>query len=186
MKKFLFFIGGLILFISANQVNAQTKDTLLKANIEITKKDTANAVTQPAAVQMSITNDQEESDALKFFAIFCIFVAPVLMVVAIIAISSYNKRKREAAKVKLMEKALESGKDISVDFFSEKSNPKKLMNQGVIWISVGIGTFLFIYFSIDRELSAMACIPFFIGAGQLIAYFLNKREDKSRNNEIEQ
>ena len=197
MKKLILILSCMMLFMAySNPVNAAVNDTIVKVHTELSENDSAK---KPVSVESSDSNgfsldhgnitimgDRHRNDFIPAFAIFCVFIVPALMVVAIVAISQSSKQKREKAKFELMEKAMASGRDIPLDFFKEVVPRKNYLQQGIMAIAIGIGLFLFLFLAVDREISTVACIPFFLGIGKIIIHFLNNREEKSQNHEIEQ
>ena len=125
-----------------------------------------------------------EEDFESILAIIGVFFVLPLMVIVLVCISYYNKRKREKAKYDLMEKVIASGKDIPIDFFTKTNQPKDYMQRGIIYAAASIGIFLFLFFVADKELSTIACIPFFIGLGQIIIHLMNQKEKKAGIDEI--
>jgi len=197
MKKLILILSCMMLFMAYNNsVNATVNDTIVKTRIELSKNDSAK---KTVSVENSgpdnfkfdyrdfnLAGGERDTNFIATFAIFCVFIVPALMVIAIVAITQSGKRKREKAKYELMEKALTSGRDIPIDFFKEAMPRKNYLQQGISLTAISFGLFLFLFFAVDEEVSTIACIPFFIGAGKIIIHFLNNREEKSQSHEIEQ
>lgn len=107
-------------------------------------------------------------------------IVPFLSAVLILLIVFGYKAYREKSRNELIAKAIEHGKEISPDLFSgplkneKKSDP---LTSALACIGVGIGMFVALYFFFDGiKFAAFGCIPLFIGIGQLVAYFVNKRK----------
>ncbi len=196
MKKLTLILACLLLsFVLANEAFcSQGNDSIIRAEIEIKSKNVSKEDSVKLQISKDILNNEkfmdftkeDKDDFISIFAIFCVFVVPALMVIIIVGIIHYNKRKREKAKYELLEKAIASGKDIPIDFFKEIEYRKNYLQQGITNIAIAIGLFLFMYFAIDKSLSTVACIPFFIGVGKIIAHFMSNNEKNSQNHEIEQ
>ena len=109
--------------------------------------------------------------------------APFLTAVLILLIIFLSKFFRERSRNQLLAKAIEHGKDLSPELFvdhskqSKKSDP---LTSALVSIGVGVGLFISLYFFFGNiKFAAFGCIPFFIGVGQLVAYFVNKGKMQS-------
>lgn len=104
---------------------------------------------------------------------------PFLTAIAIILIIYLAKINRERSRNLLIEKAIENGKEISPEFFKSTESAKKPsdpLTSAMVSIGAGIGLFGAFYFFFDGfKFAAFGLIPLFIGLGQLVAYFINKK-----------
>lgn len=106
-------------------------------------------------------------------------IAPFLTALLIILIIFVSKVLRDRSKNEVITKALENGVELSPDIF--KNAPAKKtedpLTSALVTIGVGIGLFIALYLFFDQQLkfAAFGFIPLFIGLGQLIGYFVNKR-----------
>ncbi len=110
-------------------------------------------------------------------------ILPFLTAITIILIVFISKYLRDRSRNQVIMKALEAGKELSPDFFknAELSNEKKSdpLTTALVSIGIGIGLFAALYFFFGGfKFAAFGLIPFFIGVGQLIAFFVNKNKNQ--------
>lgn len=106
---------------------------------------------------------------------------PFITGITIILIIFLLKYLIDRSRNQVIMKAIEAGKDISPDFFkpSEGVKLKKQdpLSSALVSIGVGFGLFAALYFFFGGiKFAAFGLIPFFIGIGQLVAYFVNKNK----------
>lgn len=106
-------------------------------------------------------------------------LVPFTTAVLIIAIIYLAKYFKEKSRNELIAKAIEHGKDISPDLFKSNEKPRKPsdpLTSALVSIGIGIGLFGAFYFFFDGlKFAAFGLIPLSIGLGQLVAYFVNKK-----------
>lgn len=114
-----------------------------------------------------------------------IFFLPIIMVILIVWFKSDENRKRNRLQAELYAKALEKGQEIPADIFAPPPKQVNYLNRGIICIAAGLGISLFLWLAtndFDRMRAAsLGIIPFFIGIGYLVIYFLNKKNGKTEN-----
>ena len=121
-------------------------------------------------------------------------LAPFVMIVLIIWISSNEKRKRYQVQAELYAKALEKGQPIPNDLFAEPKKKSNPLNTGIICISAGIGLWLFFWMvssftaQLDKTASAVfisfaavSIIPILIGVAFVIIHFIEKKKATAEN-----
>jgi len=171
-----------------NHANADVGDAIANVVPVTAQSDTVGVDAQKTKFELKFGSDSIDTGfnnaVIAIFAIIGIFFVPPLMIIALVVIIYYYKRKREKAKYDLMEKAIASGKDIPIDFFATMTQPKDYMQRGIIYVAASVGIFLFLFFVVDKEFSTVACIPFFIGLGQIIIHLMNQKEKKAGIDEI--
>lgn len=111
-------------------------------------------------------------------------ILPFVTAITIILIVFISKYLRDRSRNQVIMKALETGKELSPDFFknAELSGEKKSdpLTGALVSIGVGVGLFTALYFFFGGfKFAAFGLIPFFIGVGQLVAYFVNKNKTHS-------
>ncbi len=110
-------------------------------------------------------------------------IVPFLTAVLIILIVFLSKIYRERSRNELITKAIEHGKDLSPDLFSREEKPSKKsdpLTSALVSIGLGVGLCLALYFFFDGiKFAAFGFIPLFIGIGQLVAYFVNKKNTQN-------
>jgi purine-cytosine permease-like protein len=121
----------------------------------------------------------------SILSILGIFFLPIIMVIIIVYFRSREQRAKHKLQAELYAKALELGKDVPADLFAQEKHKKNPLHTGIILISVGIGITLFIGLAEVDNLdvatgfsqgAALGVIPFFIGLGYLLIYFLDKKQ----------
>ena len=126
---------------------------------------------------------------VDIFAIIIPFLTAVLILLIIFA----SKYFRDKSKNEVIMKAIENGVELSPDIFKtepvEKKSKKQVtdpLTSSLVTIGAGIGIFIALYFFFNElRFAAFGVIPLFVGLGQLIGYFVNKkhkRDNKEQNN----
>ena len=124
-------------------------------------------------------------DIEGILALVGIFFLPIIMVIFISFFRSREQRAKHKLQAELYAKALELGRDVPADLFTQEKRKKNPLNTGIILISVGVGVALF-FGLVEVENSniteafslgaAFGVIPFFIGLAHLLIYFLSKKQ----------
>jgi hypothetical protein len=111
-----------------------------------------------------------------------VFAAPVLIVWFAISF----QWKREEAKLRLVEKALELGKEIDPALLVRQIPVRQRrfrsvwpLMAGVILISLGLAVFVSVLLLAELEWASLSSLLLFPGIGVVIVYLLN------RNNKVE-
>ena len=125
----------------------------------------------------------KEEMVVAIFAIFSIFLGPVLLVGLILYFIYGNRRQR----YKLVEKAIESGQPLPKDLIPEDVQSDDLTKRkGIKNVFLGLGLFAFFRIIGLNGLGAIGVLLLFYGVGQLaIAYFARKDGQKRTNEEAE-
>lgn len=114
---------------------------------------------------------------------FLSVLLPFVTAIAILLIIFITKHYRDKERNKVIIKAIEAGKDIDPEMFKQPVNPKKAdpLTSALSAIGAGAGIFAAFYFFFGgMRFAAFGLIPFFIGIGQLVAYFVNKNKDNTQ------
>ena len=124
----------------------------------------------------------EGYDVIGVISIITVFSACI----AFIFIIAFYTYKTQQAKFKLLEKSVETGQPLPSQFF--KSQNKNALSKGILLTMAGIGLFIALYFgsSFKPQSAFWGFIPFLLGIGYLIIYFIerkNKENQDSVNNE---
>ena len=104
-------------------------------------------------------------------------ILPFVTAVINLLIIFVTKVMRDRSRNQVIMKAIEAGKEISPDMFTTPETEKKSdpLTSALVSIGVGVGMFgAFYFFFGGLKFAAFGLIPFFIGVGQLVAYFVNK------------
>ncbi len=124
-------------------------------------------------------------DIEGILAIVGIFFLPIIMVTCILYFRSREQRLKHKLQAELYAKALELGREVPAELFTQPKRTKNPLNTGIILISVGLGVTLFIGFAkmSDSGLSeafgrgaALGVIPFLVGVAYLLIYFIGKKQ----------
>ncbi|OJV22210.1 MAG: hypothetical protein BGO30_10875 [Bacteroidetes bacterium 41-46] len=105
---------------------------------------------------------------------------PFLTAVLILAIIFTSKILRDRSKNRLIEKAIEHGRELSPDLFKGNERPKlpkDPLTSSLVTIGAGIAIFIALYLFFDNQLkfAAFGLIPLFVGLGQLAGYLINRK-----------
>ncbi|GAB1375049.1 MAG: DUF6249 domain-containing protein [Bacteroidales bacterium] len=108
---------------------------------------------------------------------------PFLTAIIILAIVFTTKIMRDRSRNRLIEKAIEHGKELSPELFrgtEKEKQPKDPLTSSLVTIGAGIAIFiaLFLFFDNQLKFAAFGLIPLFVGLGQLTAYLINKKNGK--------
>ncbi|MEH6551332.1 MAG: DUF6249 domain-containing protein [Pseudomonadales bacterium] len=118
-------------------------------------------------------------DALiPILGIIFVFGAPVLLV-GIVMLVSFRKTRLQHDTIN---KFIESGQEIPADLFASlqtKATPKSNLHKGLMLCGAGAGICLAGFIWGNINISAIAMIPFFIGAAQLLIWKLEKNTETS-------
>ena len=126
---------------------------------------------------------------LAGIAMIVLVAFAIALIVFFLILLAYRTKK---AKYEVLKTAIENGRELPPDFFNEPQKEQKkgsALRKGVIWAMAGIGLFIALLFSTDilpdgmSGIAYSALIPFFIGIGYLIIYFIEKAEGKKQKEE---
>ncbi|MDP4271022.1 MAG: DUF6249 domain-containing protein [Bacteroidota bacterium] len=118
-------------------------------------------------------------DVVALFSVVSPFLTGFLIVLIILIFNHRNKK----AKYRLMEKAIEAGREIPQSFFEEKKPKKTPLQSAFALIGTGIGLFLMLWFVADHDVAFVGAIPLLIGLGKLLAYKMEEKSSKSEEND---
>ena len=121
-------------------------------------------------------------DVVGFFAVVSPFLTGFLIVLIVLIFNHRNKK----AKYRLMEKAIEAGREIPQSFFEEKKTKKTPLQSAFTLIGTGIGLFLTLWFVADpavHNVAFVGAIPLLIGLGKLLAYKMEEKSSKPEEND---
>lgn len=157
--------------VTATQADSVAKDTskIVGMNsgdlleLELAKLELQKAQFEPASVAIVVP-----------VALFCISALIVFLVL-------FFRYKAKQDKMRVLEKAIEAGKDLPESFFEEKKNrvltPTQRMFQGIAQICLGVGLVIALYGMLEEV--AFACsIPAFIGIGNVIIATLEMKKER--------
>jgi amino acid transporter len=111
---------------------------------------------------------------------FTAMLMPYITAVIILLIIFITKLYRDRSRNQVLMKSLETGKELPQDIFKDPESNKKNdpMTSALILIGTGIGLFVALYFFFGGlKFASFGFIPFCIGLGQLVAYFVTKNKN---------
>mgnify|MGYP000816731923 CR=1 FL=1 len=137
------------------------------------------------SVQVNV-DDTQTIDSDNLVALVCgslailgAFAVPIFIVYFIGLFIFKSKRDKN----NIIRLAIESGRELPKEFFAKEA-PKFRLQSAIQYIAWSVGLFVF-FIVVGADAVAYLClIPFIIGIGKLIAYFLyeHKKSDKTNEN----
>ena len=116
-----------------------------------------------------------------FYAILAIMAVsftlglPVIVIVIILYYKHRKRRQRDA----VIEKFINSGKDIPVELLASwELNPDESdsrLHQGIKLIAVSLGLYIFLYFFVGADVALIAAIPLFLGIARFIIWKISQK-----------
>lgn len=176
MKKLVFLLASTLMLVC---VNAQAAiDSLKVDSAAVVAKVTDHNVVRMADNAFSMGNSGHW-DIVGFAAVIAPFLAGFLIVLVVLIFNHRNKK----AKYRLMEKAIEAGREIPQSFFEEAKSKKTPLQSAFTLIGAGIGLFLMLWFMADHNVAFVGAIPLLIGLGKLLAYKMEEKSSKPEEND---
>ncbi len=201
MKRVLWMvIVAIVTWMSMTTVAQEVADTVVAVAEQV---DTATGMSQSEEFQLSMRElDLEEmrlarrdfrQDFLPMVAILFSLLSPALIVFLFL----FYKNKKEQSRYRVMEKAIESGRELPEGFFDEPNKKEatpsksKMLHQGVVFTAVGAGLLLWglVTSMVGSTTDIMKGVGFIfalVGIGKLIVYRLEARKGDTTENSDEQ
>lgn len=121
--------------------------------------------------------DEIASNIIPLTAIVSVLVVPFVVVLAIlIAILIYNYRKSQM-RARIIEKSLESGRDLPDGFWSPKKKRKPFKDE-ITYLGVGLGCLFVGCVSDEFMFTGVAIIFLVMSLGGFLVYALQRLEKK--------
>ena len=195
MKKIIFLLAACFMLGTSaplSHVVAQnstttvlTTDTCMQASDSVMVSELEKAEAEIARLQKTVSRLQQESNTSEdtiedIIAIIMIFGLPI----AIVFFYLFFRWKNQRAKYRLINKMLESGQENVVELYNlvineEKQKKRNPLQHGIRLMFTGLGLFIFlIMLTGNEEISSVGLLVLFIGAGEAVAGYLKKREEK--------
>lgn len=181
--------------VTATEATAPLESNVPAAQQEAVVADTLNGMTPSEAFQIRIKELEVERDIAFFqddsidslIPLFAI-VLPFLIAFLIVFFYIYYRNKKVQSRYRVMEKAIESGRELPEGFFDEPESkrPSKFstLDQALVCMAVGIGAFIWCIggaYELDEGFGALlvglAAIFTLIGIGKLILYRVESRKE---------
>jgi hypothetical protein len=122
---------------------------------------------------MRLSNEGKNDMPFSGLGLVLICLAPFIMVILIVYFSSKESAKKDQRRYDISMKALELGQPLPDSFFDEPKKRSSRLQNGLVWLGVGLAIVLVGVFTHNRDLY-FGLIPAFAGLGILIAYFVEK------------
>ena len=116
-----------------------------------------------------------------FYAILAIMAVSFTsgLPVIVIAIILYYKHRKRRQRDAVIEKFINSGKDIPAELLASwELNPDESdsrLHQGIKLIAVSLGLYIFLYFFVGADVALIAAIPLFLGIARLIIWKISQK-----------
>ena len=130
---------------------------------------------------------------VQVLAIIGIFFLPIIMVILIVWFKNIENRQRNQLQAELCAKAIEKGQTLPDNLFIQPKKNGNPLNTGIICIAIGLGISLSLWLSTNvinnnfdnlsqlKFIATIGIIPFFIGIGYLIIYYIGKKQSENKN-----
>ena len=198
MKQFLIFLGvifSLTCYLPAYASMTKDSGREINSNEPDDKKTKASSSFQLGPITIQKDSDIKEPDNVFSFnnpndlagefignafgwagnmvesviwisILFYLFILVAFLIIIILFFKNRNQREKRRQEILL--KFIEKGETIPEYLIREEDGNKKMLNNGILWVAVGIGLlFLFPY---------VAPIPLFVGIAYFIIYFINRHD----------
>jgi hypothetical protein len=136
----------------------------LKSGGEVVRVDTSESLAEVLAPVM---------------AILLLFGGPIM----IVAIVSFNNRRKREMVHGTIDKIIEQGRDVPVellDALDKGKNGKSTLARGTVNVALGIGIGAALYSLSGPSVATLGLIPFCIGAAQLLVWVVEGKESRDR------
>ena len=181
--------------VTAAEATAPLESNVPAAQQEAVVADTLNGMTPSEAFQIRMKelaverdNEPDAEDIIDSLIPLFAIVSPFLIAFLIVFFYIYYRNKKVQSRYRVMEKAIESGRELPEGFFDEPESkrPSKFstLNQGLVCTAVGIGSFIWCIggaYELDEGFGALlvglAAIFTLIGIGKLILYRVESRKE---------
>lgn len=188
MKKIFFLIG---IISSLMLCNAQEQQVTANDSLAIDTISQPSNESQTMEEPIDFIESQSKSENLGTILGISLGALALILCGFIVYISIHFYYKRKMGKYKLIEKAIEEGRELPADFFTKVQKDNfNILEEGIICLSVGIGLLLCaIIFAPKHFLMAAGIIISLLGAGMIIIAIIrkkNKETAKSAENKTDE
>ena len=99
--------------------------------------------------------------------------------IIVIAIILYYKHRKRRQRDALIEKFINSGKDVPAELLASwelhLDEPNKILHQGIKLVAISLGLYLFLHFFIGADIALIATVPLFLGIARLIIWKISQK-----------
>jgi hypothetical protein len=106
-------------------------------------------------------------------AVGLLFGTPLLMLLALLRFSSRRQQRQHEVILKLADKGL----PVPEELFNAHLEPGRDLRLGIITLSAAVGVTAFLYLVGAEEGAGLGLIPFSIGVGYLIVWYIERRQN---------
>ena len=116
-----------------------------------------------------------------FYAILAIMAVTFTLglPVIVIAIILYYKHRKRRQRDAVIEKFINSGKDIPAELLASwelhPDESDSRLHQGIKLIAVSLGLYIFLHFFVGTDVAVIATIPLFLGIARLIIWKISQK-----------
>ena len=184
MKKIiLIFIVAFVSALTGVTCAAENIPVMPDSSVVQEKADlTLLQMKQKHELELENLNSKKMQTALiPVVAIVFVFGVPAIVLLLIVLLTLRYRLKIQKDRCSVIEKAIESGRELPDSFFEEPSSKKPLyikkrLSTAFTLIALGVGILFFGLIAENKYIWAFSAIPILIGLGQLFVY---KIEEKS-------
>lgn len=198
MKKIGILLLTTLLWAGVNAQTTVENETIPANETQVTEEGIAESVSNKKKVDEYVTNAIDKALDVRvknlddgmpttgFIGTILILVIalPIIIVfgaiVLIVYFNSKARKERDRLKNEVYLKALETGQPLPEKFFEEPEKAKKSALSGaLVMLGLGLGFLLFAIIT-KHHVMYFAAIVGFIGLGQLIAYLIEQKKGKEK------
>ena len=99
--------------------------------------------------------------------------------IIVIAIILYYKHRKRRQRDALIEKFINSGKDVPAELLASwelhLDEPNKILHQGIKLVAISLGLYLFLHVFIGADIALIATVPLFLGIARLIIWKISQK-----------
>lgn len=185
MKKIILIFIVVIISALSKGVCATENNTALSDSGEIQQKTELELLKMKQSHELeraNFDNQKIQTTLIPIVGIVFVFGVPAITLIIIILLSSRYKLKTQKARYLVIEKAIESGRELPDRFFEEleskkPASGKKRLSTALTLISLGISILFFGIITENKYVWSLSPIPLLIGLGQLLVYKLELRSE---------
>lgn len=133
-----------------------------------------------SAKRQIIVHDSDWSDSIDvvgLVAVILLFGSPLL----IVAIITYNRRRKREMVHATIDKMIEMGQDVPVEMLEaldKGDGAKPTMHKAVVNIAIGLAVGIALFSLAGADVATLALIPLFIGLAQLLVTRLDEKDSQ--------
>ena len=122
------------------------------------------------------TNSRGFFDAIVAIVAISFTLGLPIIVIAIILYYKHRKRRQRDA---LLEKFINSDKDVPAELLASwelhLDEPNKILHQGIKLVAVSLGLYLFLHVFVGADIALIAAVPLFLGIARLIIWKISQK-----------